>query len=67
METYLGQIEKGNDRLSVYGTQEGYTLKIFKNNEFLFEWELFDSEHVERELRHRGFIESYIDVIVSML
>lgn len=67
METYLGQIENGNDKLSVYGTQEGYTLKIFKNNEFLFQWELFDSDHVARELRYRKFNESYIDVILSML
>ena len=63
---YLGQIEKGDDRLSVYGTQEGFKL-IFNSNDKKSECDLLDGDHVARELQHLGYPESYIDVILSML
>jgi len=66
METYLGQIEKGNDRLSVYGTQEGFKL-IFNFNGKKSECDLLDGDHVARELKYLGYSDSYIDVILSML
>jgi hypothetical protein len=66
MNTYLGQIEKGNDRLSVYGTQEGFKL-IFNSNGNISQCDLFDSDHVARELEHLGYSQPYIDVILSML
>jgi hypothetical protein len=66
MSTYLGQIEKGNDKVMVYGTKEGFKL-IFNSNGNIIQCDLFDSDHVARELEHLGYSESFINVILSML
>jgi hypothetical protein len=67
MNTYLGQIEKGkNNKVEVYATKEGFKL-IFNYNGNVSECDLLDSDHIARELKHLGYYQSFIDVILSML
>jgi hypothetical protein len=66
MNTYLGQIEKGKDKVMVYGTEEGFKL-IFNSNGNIIQCDLFDSDHISRELEHIGYSQSFIDVILTML
>ena len=63
----LGKIQNGRDEVVVFATEEGFKLIIttkFKRTECD---DLFDSDHVARELEHRGYSQSFIDVVLSML
>jgi len=66
-DTHLGKIEIGKDKVVVLANSKGFVLCFYSNNERLARCELLDSDHVARELQHRGFTESFIDVILSML
>jgi len=67
MNTYLGQIEKGLSKVMVYYNDNGYLLTFYSNGNKLAYCELLDSDHTARELEHRGYSQSFIDVILSML
>ena len=62
----LGKIQNGRDEVVVYATEEGFKL-VFTTKFKRTECDLFDSDHVARELEHLGYSKSYIDVILSML
>lgn len=62
----LGKIEMGKDKVVVYATEEGFKL-IFTSNVKRTECDLLDSDHVARELKHLGYSNSFIDVVLSML
>ena len=64
--TYLGQIEKGKDKVVVCGTKEGFSLTFISNDKRSV-CELLDSDHVARELEHLGYSQSFINVVLSML
>jgi hypothetical protein len=66
MNTYLGQIEKGNDKVMVYATKEGFKL-IFNSNGNISQCDLFDADHIARELEDNGYSISFINIILSML
>jgi len=63
---YLGQIEIGNEKVIVYANDKGYLLTIYSNDKRV-DCQLLDTEHTARELEHRGYSQSFIDVILSML
>jgi hypothetical protein len=64
---YLGQIEKGIDKVVVYYTEYGYEIDFFSNDNLMANCELYDDDHVWRELEHRGYKKSFRKVILSML
>jgi hypothetical protein len=66
MNTYLGQIEIMHGKVMAYATKEGFKL-IFNSNGNIIQCDLLDSEHVARELEHRGYSKSFIDVVLTML
>jgi len=67
MNTYLGQIENGKHKVMVYSNDNGYVLTFHTNGNQLSYLELFDDDHIIRELRHLGYLQSFIDVVLSML
>jgi hypothetical protein len=62
----LGKIENGRDKVVVFATEEGFKL-VFTSNGIRKECDLLDSDHVARELKHLGYSNSFIDVVLSML
>lgn len=64
--TYLGQIEKGQDKVIVFGTKEGFLLTITSNDKRSV-CNLLDGDHIARELEYRGYSQSFIDVVLTML
>jgi len=66
-KTYLGQIEKGLQRVKVFYNEKGFVLEFYFNDRIQAECELLDSDHVWRELEARGFKKSFRKVILSML
>jgi hypothetical protein len=67
MNTYLGQIEKGIDKVMVYYNDYGYVLTFHSNGNKMSYCELLDSDHVARELEYNGYSISFINIILSML
>ena len=66
--TYLGQIEKGKDKVIVFGTKEGFKLVFNPNDKTKRkECNLLDGDHIARELEHLGYSQSFIDVVLTML
>jgi len=63
----LGKIENGKDKVVVYATEEGFKLTFTSNGVRKECDDLLDSDHVARELKHLGYSESFIDVVLSML
>ena len=64
---YLGQIEKGIDKVMVYYNDNGYEIDFFRNDRLTDNCQLLDDDHVWRELEHRGYKKSFRKVILSML
>ena len=64
---YLGQIEKGIEKVVVYYSDYGYEIDFFSNDNLMANCELYDDDHVWRELKHRGYKKSFRKVILSML
>ncbi len=64
---YLGQVEKGIDKVMVYYNEAGYEIDFFSNDNLMANCELYDDDHVLRELEHRGYKKSFRKVILSML
>ena len=64
---YLGQIEKGLDKVVVYYNEGGYEIDFFRNDRLMANCQLLDDDHVWRELKERGYKKSFRKVILSML
>jgi hypothetical protein len=66
-KTYLGQIEKGLQRVKVFYNEKGFVLDFYFNDRLTDECELLDDDHVWRELKARAYGKSFRKVILSML
>ncbi len=56
-----------NEQAKPYEMGSGYLIEFYDREGLVVTCELFDDDHVYRELKHRGFKKSFIKVILSML
>jgi hypothetical protein len=56
-----------NENAKDYEMGSGYLIEFYDREKLVVTCELFDNDHVYRELKHRGFKKSFIKVILSML
>lgn len=56
-----------NDQAKPHEMGSGYLIEFYDREGLVVTCELFDNDHVYRELKARGFKKSYIKVILSML
>ena len=62
---YLGQVEKGIDKVMVYYNEAGYEIDFFSNDNLMANCELYDDDHVLRELEHYLVDTKYIEIHTS--